>query len=154
MCIPNALGRMAAQTHLPAWIVALIFAAVATSLSVAGVVAYRWRMQREMHGEIRAIMREYLPLAGDEGAAEMGRGLLGRRPSEGGAARGHKIPARHALRGEGGFRDDDLEENANGGGLGSYQAPRTGGSSSNRAPSLVGESQLTELVKKGPGGPL
>lgn len=154
MCVPNALGRMAAQTHLPAWVVALIFAAVATTLSVTGVVAYRWRMQREMHGEIRAIMREYLPLAGDESSAEMGRGLLGRRPSEGGAPRGHKIPAHHALRGEGGLLDDTREENGRGGGLGSYQAPRTVSSTSTRSPPLVGESQLTELVRKGPGGPL
>jgi hypothetical protein len=81
------LGKAAAQTHLPAWMMALLFAAAVASLSLAGVAAYRWRMRRDMHSEIRAIMRDYMPLDSQPGE-ESGRGLLG-------GTRG-KIPARRA----------------------------------------------------------
>ena len=45
--------------------------------------AYRWRLQREMRGEIRAIMREYMPLpaGASEAAAEAHEPLL---PASGG----------------------------------------------------------------------
>ena len=91
MCLPNALGKAASRTSLPAWLVALLFCAAVASMSVAGVAAYRWRARRDMRGEIQAIMREYMPL--EHGEEELGRGLLGR-----GGGGGGKIPARHASR--------------------------------------------------------
>lgn len=124
MCIPNALGRVAAQTHLPAWLVAIVFIAAVSSLTVAGVVAYRYRMRQDMHGEIRAIMREYLPLAGDDSEAQ--RGLLD-RPTYG---RGSKLPASHVSQ-----QDMATRQNLMGDSRG-------------------GESQLTELPTLRNGGPL
>ena len=74
--MPNVIGKLAAQTHLPAWLMVILFGAAAASVAVAGIAVYRWRLRQEMHGEIRAIMREYMPLdSGD--ASELGSGLLG-----------------------------------------------------------------------------
>lgn len=51
---------------------------------MAGLVVYRWRMRAEMQSEIRAIMREYLPLdteellpQGRDGGRGKGKGPLG-----------------------------------------------------------------------------
>jgi hypothetical protein len=82
MCIPDAIaagggartGTGGGHTLIPGWLSAILFFASVTSVSVAGIAVYKWRMQRDMEGEIRAIMGEYMPLPAGEDAAEAGRG--------------------------------------------------------------------------------
>lgn len=93
MCLPNETSR-AGATAIPAWLSAVLFSAAVASLSVAGIAVYRWRMRQEMQGEIRAIMREYMPLPETEeaAAAEAGRGGGGGSLFSGRGARA-KAPA-------------------------------------------------------------
>jgi hypothetical protein len=95
MCLPNIFKG---ATRLPTWILVLTVLAAAATLSAAGLALYRWRLRREMAGEIRAIMREYMPLDGQEDA-ESRRGLLS---GGSGGSGGVKIPARHPSRNGGG----------------------------------------------------
>lgn len=83
-------------SSLPTWLAVLLASAAVASISLAGVLVYRWRMRQEMASEIRAIMREYMPL--DTSDAELGQGLLGRskRRPGGDATLGGSIPAGYA----------------------------------------------------------
>ena len=100
MCVPDDLaagGGSGKLTHLPGWLIALLFCASTASLAVAGIAVYRWRMHRDlMQGEIRAIMREYMPLPAGEDFAEAGIGRGGSMGfGGGGGQRGvAKPPAR------------------------------------------------------------
>lgn len=64
--------------------------------AVGGLFAYRWRLRREMHDEIRSIMRDYLPLGGGTAAAAAGDADL----------RQSLLPQQGGKRGGGGSGDD------------------------------------------------
>jgi hypothetical protein len=95
-------------------------------------------MQRDMEGEIRAIMREYMPLPAGEDAAEAGRGSsFFSRGGGGGGENGRKMAFAGAPAG--------VEEG--------YQAPQVARTRSNsngrRGGAGAGGMQLTPLS---PGG--
>lgn len=98
MCVPNDLsagGGGSGVTNVPGWMMAVLFCASVASLSVAGIAFYRWKMHQSMQGEIRAIMREYMPLPGGDDAAEAGRfGRGGSIGSLSGPGQLGKAPAR------------------------------------------------------------
>lgn len=131
LCIPNTLGKLVAQTHLPAWVMAVMFAVIAALVAGTGVAVYRWRIRQEMRGEIRAIMREYMPLDSAD-ASELGSGLLGVR-KKAGIGRGlATVP---------------VSASASGSGSGHYIAPHMGGQRN-------GDEDAFELAPTRRGGPL
>ncbi|KAG7667113.1 putative Vacuolar-sorting receptor 7 [Nannochloris sp. 'desiccata'] len=141
MCIPDAMAAgggagKGGHTRIPGWLSAILFFASVASVSVAGVAVYRWRMQRDMEGEIRAIMREYMPLPAGEDAAEAGRGgggpsFFNRGGGENGTGRmnGRKTAAAPAGTDEGYYSASvGLPHEG-------YQAPQIGRTRSNTNPS-------------------
>lgn len=141
MCIPDAMATgggagKGGHTRIPGWLSAILFFASVASVSVAGVAVYRWRMQRDMEGEIRAIMREYMPLPAGEDAAEAGRGgggpsFFNRGGGENGTGRmnGRKTAAAPAGTDEGYYSASvGLPHEG-------YQAPQIGRTRSNTNPS-------------------
>ena len=112
ICLPNALedgkNSISNLPRLPVWLVVLLFCACVASVSVAGGVYYRQRMKREMQGEIRSIMREYMPLPDGEGDAAA---ATASEEGQGGWSSGHRLfggrRGQTAARAPvGGFEDD------------------------------------------------
>jgi hypothetical protein len=134
MCIPDAVkaggDTGGGNTRIPGWLSAMLFFASVASMSVAGIAVYRWRMQRDMEGEIRAIMKEYMPLPAGDDAVEAGRG--GGRGSSfysgggggGGSRMNGKTPAPSAGQEEGYFSAGGLPHEG-------YQAPQVSRTRSN-----------------------
>lgn len=57
--------------------VVLVVLAVAAALAGGGFLAYRLRLRTLMQAEVRAIMREYMPLGDSEGGGGGRSGGLG-----------------------------------------------------------------------------
>jgi len=151
MCIPDAIaaggGAGGGHTLIPAWLSVILFTASVASVSVAGIAVYKWRMQRHMEGEIRAIMREYMPLPAGEDAAEAGRGgrpSFFNRGAGNGNGNGRTNGRKTAPAPEGadqGYYNAGVELPYEG-----YQAPRVGRTRSNTNASGRGDGGGAELT--------
>ena len=152
MCIPDGItagtggGTAGGHTRIPGWLSAVLFFASVASMSVAGIAVYRWRMRRDMEGEIRDIMREYMPLPAGDDAAEAGRGSS----FFGGVNGRKKAAAAAAPAGEDYFSSSALPHEG-------YQAPQVTARTRSNGPSGRGGNaamQLTPLGGSGGDSPL